>query len=201
MKRFIFTEKIILTLIGLPYRYFLNIERIFMFERKVSYFINHLQVLQLHCLQVLQSALRINDLQKVITSALLSKLCLLGWSLVAGSITLSRNNSSKLLLLCGVITAVEFNNSDGCTPEIPSTGESSNFGFLIKPGGGLNGYGPISLIIWAEFPLLLQFSSIVCGSEVISIQHQPVVLILWCCLQGVVLLALVQYFHSFIWCS
>ena len=96
-------------------------------------------------MQVLQSTLRINDLQKVINCALLSKLCLLGWFLVAGGLTLSRNNSSKLLLLCGIIMAVEFNNSDGCTPEIPSTRESYHFGFHIKPGGGANGYGPISL--------------------------------------------------------
>ena len=97
-----------------------------MFERKYSYFVDRLHVLQ--------STLRITDLQKVITCAVLSKLRLLGWSLVAGGLTLSRNNSSKLLLLCGVITAVEFNNSDGCIPEIPSTGESSRFGFHIKLG-------------------------------------------------------------------
>ena len=104
---------------------------------KVSYFIDRLQVLQ--------STFRINDLQKFITCALLSMLRLLGRSLVAGGLTLSRNNSSKLLLLCGVVAAVEFNNSDGCAPEIPSAGQSSHFGFHIKPGGGANGYGPISL--------------------------------------------------------
>ena len=137
-----------------------NIERIFLFERNVFYFIVHLQVLQL--------TLKINDLQKVITHALLIKLHLLGWILIAGGLTLLKNNSSKLLLLCGVIAAVEFNNSDGCAPEIPSNGESSHFGFLIKPGGGANGYGPISLARWSKFPLLLQFSSIVCGSDIDS---------------------------------
>ena len=139
-----------------------------------------------------------NNLQKDITCALLSKLRLLGRSLVAGGLTLSRNNSSKLLLLCGVVTAVELNNFDGCAPEIPSTGESSHFGFHIKPGSGANGYGPISLTRWSKFPLLLQSS--LQFVVVNSIQHQPVVLILWCgwcCLQGVVLLVLVQYFHCF----
>ena len=86
---------------------------------------------------------------------------LLGRSLVAGGLTLSRNNSSKLLLLCGMAVAVEFNNSDGCAPEIPSAGESAHFGFHIKPGGGANGYGPISLTRWSRFPLLLQFCSII----------------------------------------
>ena len=114
---------------------FLNIEHIFLFERKVSYFVDRLQILQ--------STLRIIDRQKVIACALLSKLHLLGRFLVAGSLNLLRNSSSKLLLLCGVIMAVEFNNSDGCTPEIPSTGESSHFGFPVKPGGCANGYGPI----------------------------------------------------------
>ena len=54
--------------------------------------------------------------------------------------------------------AAEFNNSDGCVPEIPSTGESSH------PGGGANGYGPILSTRWLKFPLLLQFSFTACGS-------------------------------------
>ena len=66
-------------------------------------------------------------------------------------------------MLCGVITAVEFNNSDGCTPEIPSTGESSHFDFYLKPGYG---YGPILLTRWSK--LLLQFSSTVYGSDLNS---------------------------------
>ena len=71
-------------------------------------------------------------------------------------------------MLCGFIAVVEFNNSDGCAPEISSTRESSHFGFHIKPGGGANGYGPISLARWSKFPLLLQFSSLVCGSDLDS---------------------------------
>ena len=120
-----------------------------------------------------------NNLQKDITCALLSKLRLLGRSLVAGGLTLSRNNSSKLLSLCGVVTAVELNNSDGCAPEIPSTGESSHFGFHIKPGGGANGYGPISLTRWSKFPLLLQFFSTVCGGELDSASASGVDSVVW----------------------
>ena len=52
--------------------------------------------------------------------------------------------------------AVEFNNSDGCTPEIPRTEESSHFGFHMKPPrGGANGFGAISFTRWLKFPLLL----------------------------------------------
>ena len=65
--------------------------------------------------------------------------------------------------------AVEFNNSDGCTPEIPRTEESSHFGFHMKPPrGGANGYEAISFTRWLKFPLLLQFSSTVCGSDLDS---------------------------------
>ena len=91
-----------------------------------------------------------------------------GRSLVAGGLTLSRNNYSKLLLLCSVIKVVEFKNSNGCAPEIPSAGESSHFGFFTKPGGGADGYGQISLTRWSKFPLLLQFSSTVCDSNLYS---------------------------------
>ena len=92
-------------------------------------------------------------------------------------------------MLCGVITAVEVNNSDGCIPEIPSTGQSSHFSFHIKPGGGANGYGPISLTRWLNFPLLLQFSSTACGSGTDSVSASgvdSVVLILLCTGSGVV---------------
>ena len=100
--------------------YFFNIEHIFLFKIKVFYFIGRLQVLLKKNFKKKKKfflTLRISDLQKFISCAQLSMLCLLGWSLVAGSLTLSRNNSSKLLVLCGVIAAVEF-NSDGCAPEI-----------------------------------------------------------------------------------
>ena len=86
--------------------------------------------------------------------------------MVAGGLTLSRNNSSKFLLLCGVITAVEFNNYDGCAPEISSSAESFHFGFHIKPEGGANRYEPISLTRRSKFPL--QFSSTVCNSDIDS---------------------------------
>ena len=71
-------------------------------------------------------------------------------------------------MLCGVIKAVEFDNSDGCAPEIPSTGESSHFGFHVKPEGGANGYVPVWLTRLSKFPLLLQFSSTVCDSDIDS---------------------------------